>query len=440
MTLEDAKVPADALDDVVAPLPGERRQITDKLVQYAAAALGPVVSAGTQFLLSLTMLRLLPPGAFGTFTFLLVVTQLSWGIWSALFCAPLPVLIAGDAADRAGWGRVVAGASTIGAVLSLAVFGAIAVALGIPLAAGVVFAAYGAVALVRWFARAHAYVHARQLRTMASDLAYSLSLLLTLAVLLAARVPAELSCYLALLVGAIVGLLPFGRALAAATLGDPRRYGEVWRQHARWALAGVVSTEATANAHVYVITLLHGPAAFAPIAAASLLVRPVNVAQNALSDFERPQMAKLVGQARWPDLARSLLVFRLVLATIWLGTAALGFVLFATWPRLIFPAAYDLRLLAVAALLWGCVAALRLAQTPESVMLQAGGAFRPLAIASGWSSLATVACVLILVFWVGTLASIGGLALGAAIYWYLTWRHARAWLAGQHGVESRRCG
>ncbi len=39
------------------------------------------------------MLRVLSPAEFGVFTFLLVAAQFSWGIWSALFCAPLPVLL-----------------------------------------------------------------------------------------------------------------------------------------------------------------------------------------------------------------------------------------------------------------------------------------------------------------------------------------------------------
>src|SRR3954470_20927259 len=64
-----------------------------KLSRYAIAVVGPVSVAAVHLLLSLIMLRALSPAEFGTFTFLLVAAQFSWGIWSALFCAPLPVLL-----------------------------------------------------------------------------------------------------------------------------------------------------------------------------------------------------------------------------------------------------------------------------------------------------------------------------------------------------------
>ena len=70
-----------------------------RLSRYALATIGPVGSAGAQFALSLVMLQRLDLGAFGAFSLLLVACQFSWGIWSALFCAPLPVLLAQAPAD-----------------------------------------------------------------------------------------------------------------------------------------------------------------------------------------------------------------------------------------------------------------------------------------------------------------------------------------------------
>lgn len=199
-------------------------------------------------------------------------------------------------------------------------------------------------------------------------------------------------------------------------------------RRSRWALLGVITTEATANAHVYIITLLQGPAAFAPIAASALLMRPVNVAQNALSDFERPQMAGLIVSGRQRDIRRSLTAFLLALGAIWLGTVATAALVFALDPHLLFPKAYDMRFLAIAAGLWAAVAALRLVQIPESTMLQAAGAFRPLALASLWSAIGSVAGVLVLVLLVGPLWSIAGIVAGAAIYWRWTHRYAATWM------------
>uniref|UniRef100_UPI0025908C38 hypothetical protein n=1 Tax=uncultured Sphingomonas sp. TaxID=158754 RepID=UPI0025908C38 len=64
------------------------------------ALAGPVGGAAGQFLLSLLLVRQLDPAGFGRFSFLMVAIQLAWGVWGALFCAPLPTLFAG--LDRAG--------------------------------------------------------------------------------------------------------------------------------------------------------------------------------------------------------------------------------------------------------------------------------------------------------------------------------------------------
>jgi putative peptidoglycan lipid II flippase len=72
-----------------------------RVQHYSLAMVGPVGSAGAQFALSLVLLRRLDPEVFGGFSFLLVTCQLSWGVWGALFCAPLPaILAAGEPAAR----------------------------------------------------------------------------------------------------------------------------------------------------------------------------------------------------------------------------------------------------------------------------------------------------------------------------------------------------
>ncbi len=421
-----------------------RVRVWQKARRYALAGIGPVGTALAHFVLSLVMLRSASPAAFGTFTFLFVVAQLSWGVWSALFCAPLPVVMASaDPGERETAARSFIAASSLAALLTLAPFLLLALSLDLRLASALVFALYGGLALVRWFARALAYVRGRQMRTVASDVLYGAGLMIVLAGgRLVLEWPAELSGYVALLAGAVLGLAPFaGEALArrpSLALSVLRGYGRVWRAHARWALVGVLTTEMTANAHVYLITVLKGPAAFAPIAAASLLLRPVNIAQNALMEFERPQMAAQIGAGRIAAVRDSLFQFRLALAAIWVGTGlAACAVLFAV-PHLLFPKSYDLGEVAAATGLWALFAALRFLQTPESTLLQAAGAFRPLALASVWSSLVSVGLVLGLVYAMGALASMWGLIAGAVVYLYWTLRRARLWLREASAVPSTR--
>ena len=393
-----------------------------KLSRYALATIGPVGSAGAQFALSLVMLQRLDLGAFGAFSLLLVACQFSWGIWSALFCAPLPVLLAQAAEpQRRGIRLTLLSTSLASAALVGLALGAVAwISSGRPVVAFVV-AAYATVALVRWFARADAYVRGDQPHVVRSDLAYSATLLALVAAMFLTGHGSLTLAFGSLLLASAIGLLPLGAAFLADQFLNFRlahlpHYGRVLRDYSRWSVIGVITTEATANAHVYLVTLLSGPAALAALAAPQLLTRPINVTINALTDFERPQMARQIGSGDWAGARSSARFFRLALIGGWLLTGVAILVLMREAPRLLFPPQYAMADLEFATAMWIAIAALRVLWTPDSVLLQGAGAFRPLALASVVSSVVSVTGVLGLLLLGGPLWSLGGLLIGEIVY------------------------
>ncbi|PZU57364.1 MAG: hypothetical protein DI547_13770 [Sphingobium sp.] len=411
-----------------------------RLVRYSLAAVGPIGSAGAQFLLSLVLLRTLDPQAFGSFSFLLIASQLSWGLWSALFCAPLPILLhQGDETARAQLLRCLFSTNLVGAAVAAVLFWAIAAALGVPPLARILFAVYGALALLRWFGRAHAYATGTPLRSTASDLVYSGTLLLGVALAILDHAGSLQLAYGALLVSAFLGLIPFGRTYLRAQFGRfslfaIRGYGAIWRMHSGWSLLGVLTTEATGNAHVYIVTLFFGPAAFAPIAASALMIRPIGVAINALTEFERAQMARQIVERRLAAVNASVRMFRTVLVGAWIVTASVAAVILAYAPHIMFPSHYPLHFLVTGAALWMLVAGMRLVRTPESALLQAAGAFRQLAFASVVSSGVSIVLVLLLLWTAGPLWSILGIVLGEAVFAGWTWMQAHRWRDEQKGL------
>lgn len=410
-----------------------RRPIAD-LLRYAMATAGSVAAAGAQFALSLVLLRLLAPAEFGRISFLLVVLQLSWGVWSALFCAPLPTLLArADAARREAVLGAVVSANLLATAAAGVLFLLIGLALGQSALGSALFAAYGAVSLLRWFGRAYGYATAAARRTIASDLIYGGALLVATALLWAANLADPVLAYAALLASAAAGLVPLGRGFLrrhlAASLAAAGAYRAVWSDHARWSLLGVLTTEATANAHVYLVTLLMGPAAFAPISASTLVARPVTVAMNALSDYERAGMARAIADGEADRAMAAVRLFRGALIAAWVATAIGVVLVFRLAPRLLFPPRYDLGFLVTATGLWMAVTAVRLLRTPDSVLLQAAGAFRPLAMASLWSAVLSIAAVLALLLMAGPLWSIAGILAGEMAFAVAIWRRARDWRA-----------
>lgn len=415
------------------------RWLVAKIGRYAIAGFGPVAMAGAHFMLSLVMLRTMAPSEFGTFSFLFVAAQLGLAAASALFATPLQVLLADRTLEQREAGRnalfAVAIVTATGACI---LYGAIAMALSLTTPAVLSYALFGGAGLLRSFGRAWCYAERQQLRVTASDFAYSGVILIALAMIwLVLHDRASILGYVALATATIVGLLPLGRTFLARQFGRPRLsalrgYGSIWRDQSRWALVGVVTTEATANAHVYAVTLWLGAAAFAPLAAAALLLRPVNVAQNALTEFERPLMARLIGEGKLAEMRRSILVFRLALMAIWLAAGTLGIVLFTLDPYLLYPSTYDADTLWVAFVLWMVVAAATLLQAPEATMLQATGSFRPLAWANVWASIASVVGVVVILPLAGATWTIAGVALGWAVSLVLIQRSARHWIAARH--------
>ena len=411
------------------------RNFASNIFRYGLATIGPVGGAASQFILSVQLLHALQPSSFGSFSFLLVASQFGGGLWSALFCAPLPILLTqGDEPERRAMLRCLFVTNLALAGLAFSVFWILGTWLGTPNVASMLFAAYAAVALLRWFARAHAYAVGAPLRTITSDLLYSAVLLAGVGLIaLSGSNTVELP-YAALLVSAALGLLPFGwryldQQFIRISLRDLPRYADVWRRHSSWSLTGVVTTEATVNAHAYLVTFFFGPAAFAPVAASALIIRPIGVVMNAVTDFERPDLARQIDDSRLGGVMRSIRAFRVVLIAAWVATAIAAAGLMTYAPGLIFPSHYDSAYLATGAALWMAVAGIRLLRTPEGTLLQAAGAFRSLAYASIGSSVVSVAAVAVVLAAGGPMWSIVGILFGEAVIAAWIWRAAQRWWA-----------
>lgn len=435
----DKLAPADperALTDVAAGPAGRgRRAVRDVLWRYCVTLAGPIGSAVAQFGLSIVLLRTLSPNAFGAFSILLIASQFSTGVISALFCAPLPVLMAiDDSTLRARTLESLFASNRLVALLTVVVFAVFGRALDIEWGAALLFAAYAGVASLRWFARAYAYASEHALRTTASDVVYAG--VLAAGVAYVALVPGAglRAAFGALLVSAAAGMAPFGRSylrtqFSRIRMAHLKAYRNVWREHSGWSLLGVLTTEATGNAHAYIVTLVMGAGALAPLAASALLIRPIAVVTNALSEFERARVARQIGDGDSAGSLSSLRGFRLALFAAWVGTVAVAVAVLALHPRLLFPPQYELNVLILGAGLWIAVGGVRALRQPDSVLLQAVGQFRLLALASVYSGVVSVLAVAVLVSVRGALWSIAGVLFGEALFAAWTWRRARAWKA-----------
>ena len=398
--------------------------------RFGLASLSSAIVSVSHLLIQLFSIHHLETGAIGTLAFLLVIIQFGYGLSNALVSTPYTIMVnQGDDADARSFDFFFPVNLMLAASQGL-ICAAIAWATASPSAA-LLFGLAGMLSLIRWFGRSNAYAHHTPARAARSDLAYAGTILAGL--LIAMRTGADMSAIGGMLVAAsLVGLLPFGlaylrRHFAMAPGHALGAYRPVWKEQSAWTLVGVLSTEATSNSHSYIVTLLAGPTAFAPIAVGMLFFRPVNVCITALTQLERPRLTRAVARGDHGAAIRSERVFMAALVLLWLATCAVAAIALYAFPGLILKPTLDHRLVMIAVGLCALLSLVQCVQTPMSVMTQARKAFRPLAAQSMRSCGVGLIAVTLIVLGTAPVFSIGGVVLSQLVMTFGIWRLDRRW-------------
>ncbi len=415
-----------------APAPSRARDVAWR---YGMSAFGPASIAAAHFVASLMFLRISSPADFGLFSFVLVVVPLCMSMSSALLGAPVAVALnKPSAVDAAEMGTYLKSNLLFSGAAIAGVFLLLLASRAAPLAAALL-GLYGGTMTLRWFARSLSYAQHRQMPAIASDAVYSGLLLASLTALLLLHKLTMLTASVALLTAALVSLAVFGRSylmrqFRPGAAGTLRAYWPVWRELARWSLAGVVLSEMTGNAHAYFVTFICGPKVFALLAVGALMMRPLSLVLSALPDMERPVMARKIAQGDIAGALRCVNEFRTAAGAVLLATIVLAAAILTWFPHLLIKPGYDFAKVVEVVIFWIAISAVRALRTPEAVFLQAARAFGPLATASARSSVVSLIATPLLLLLAGPVASLGGILLGdmvmTANIFALTrrWKHA----------------
>ncbi len=418
--------PATALGLTDTPQGGRMRALWTLCLRYGATTLGPVAVSGAHFITSIIFLRDMEAAQFGLFSFVLILSGFAMSITGAGFAMPATrSVIAGEMRDTDACFKM---NLATGLFFALGIFALLQFS-GASAAEALPLALFGALSGWRWFARALAYVNNRANAAILSDLVYGGVILLGLGALELMGAVTLTSGGLLLLLGSLLSFLPFGAAFFAAQWqamqnGRLMSYLPIFREITGWSLLGVALTEATLNAHAYLVTLIAGPGAFALPALGMLLMRPASLVQSSLPDLERPAMMRAMAAKDGARLAQILRNFLWALLAVLAGTVTLAIGVLTLWPQLLlvnYSAQDVMMVLGFAA----AIMAVRSVRTPLAVLMQASGEFKALARLSGWSALAAVASTLALLLAFGPIASLGGILIGDLVILVLLWPMAR---------------
>ncbi|MGD0191195.1 MAG: hypothetical protein ABSD74_10680 [Rhizomicrobium sp.] len=408
------------LPDQVVEASRSRSRIAGVALRYGLSSFGPLSISAAHFLASVTFLRALPRGEFGLLSFLLVIVPFGLSISGALVGASVSRIatMTGETLEEhlATHLKVsllysaLAGTTVAGLIRLNHGNDVVSASLGL----------YAGLMALRWFGRNVCYALGSQVRVALSDLAYSVTLTAGVFVLLLLhRLDLDHAC-MAFFVAAVFGLGALGRDLVRKLVLPPAfgsfsAFACIWRDLARWSVLGVFLTELTANAHAYLVTFIFGPSSFALLAVGALLMRPAVLVLSALPDLERPEMARRIAAGDRKGAFRCVKEFRTAAGAVWLATLLLAGAILMWFPDMILRHGYDTGQVCIVLLIWGAITLVRVARTPESVLLQAAGEFRKLAGAGAWSSGVSLIATLALALSVGPIASLGGVLVGELV-------------------------
>lgn len=386
--------------------------------------MGPLGISGAHFLAALMLLHFLPSAEFGQFSFAIVVSALCLSLTNGLLGAPVSSLVhSASSTTQAELNTYFKVSIVLAGTLSVVMFIAMIFS-GAGAGASAVFGVYGGAMSLRLFARTYAYSASRVRAVVLSDITYSFLLVTGLIVLLVLHQIHLWTTALVMTVGAAAALVPFGPSflnalLQSLSIGSVWAYRKIWRDMTRWSLSGVITTEITINAHAYLVTFISGPKAFALLAVGSLFMRPFSLISSALPDQERPAMARSIAAGDMSRAQRIAREFLLVIGAIWLATLTLSAVVLTWFPSLIIKKGYDKNDVIAVVVMWGLITAVRGIRAPDTVLLQAARAFRPLADASAKSGVAALLATLLLLLLAGPIASLGGILIGDIVMWVM---------------------
>lgn len=254
--------------------------------------------------------------------------------------------------------------------------------------------------LFRWFMRSLYLAENKSSQAKTSDIIYSFfSITLLFISVLVGNVSSfnilaiqSFSCALSV----VVLFKPYLHLTRQASKGSLSIFLSSLRTKGSWALADAFSTSIIGNMHAYVVTLIVSPAAFAPIALATMMFRPLGVALTGLVLFERPRMAKSIATRSAEKLRADIRFVTVSVIGVWVCNLLLVAIALVLFPTKIFRPGFPPEEVILATGVLAVAVLLRAIREPRGAVLQAAGKFRSLATSSAASAAATILAVIML--------------------------------------------
>jgi O-antigen/teichoic acid export membrane protein len=401
-----------------------------KFKRYILAISGTAGVSAANFLLSGVLLLIVSPESFGLFAFIQVIIALGYGISNALIGSPLMYFVNRDETPQTYTIESYFKFNLIFCLTcTLALFCALYLTMESPLTA-TYFALAAGLLWYRWFGRSYKNTLHQPETVAFSDISYALVTILGVVFLYFNQSVTLQNFALLQVISALIGIIALGKnvlcmQVKSIAMGSFSIFKQGFIEKGKHSLLGVITTEATANAHSYIVVTFFGPAAFAPLAAGLLLFRPVPILISTLTQLERPKIAQRLKASLFTQALKIVKQFRLIILVAWFFNASLALIVIVFFADPILKDNYDFSTVLFAVGLWAAITGFRCLRGPDSALLQANGDFKPLSLVTLKSAGFTLPLVFVLTYLLGPKWSLFGVLVGELIAVKLTMQLAR---------------
>jgi len=417
--------------------------------KYATALVDQFVASVFSFVLSIVLIRIWEPEAFGVFAFWQTTLLLVIGIQNAMVNTPLNIFI--PASKTQGEVRQVE--ETLFTINLILVFAFVILSLAtgswLPgassnaVSAGVITALFLGGGLVREYERSRCFGNQQPIGAFRINSAYTL--IGSVALVIAFFEPDRLDLIMLFGILSVASIVSsfFGQSAARASsstrLWPPKidNYHPIWVQ-SKWALVGVITTNIQGRGYVYLISAAAGLEALAMIAAAEIVFRPIGLLVTAWARVSRPRLAVLASQSDFVEFHR---IVRIALLGLFLSYGVLCGVVWLGW-NLIDEYLYLERYNEMGSLVggWALVVFIGSVRAIFSNSLQSLKRFKRLATATVFGSLSFLASALVILPIFGyrrILVCLAVAELVSLFYIYIEYRKFGPSKNRQFGTESK---
>lgn len=392
------------------------RKIIDRGILTTIVLAGPIAVAAAHFLLSIALLPHVSAAEYGVFAFGMVLYQIATGVSDGLIGSPMAVRMAGRNTSDA---PVFASVNILYcAFVFVVIFSVLATLVQFYIA--LAFAVFSATSTLRWFGRGYVITTGNRYYASLSDLVYAVVLgTATCATLLFANI-SLLNVIGFMIIASITALFFLGPSFAqnlrrSLDLGALKSFVPILKEQSAWSTLAVVANAATIESHVFVVTLLAGSQAFAPVAVATLCFRPTLIGIYSLSQYERPQISKIVIEGRRADAWRQTITFLFTAGLLWLGNAVAIACALAFFSDKFSSIEYDKATVISCIIAIAIVMLIRTLRQPLLTLVQADNRFRSIASATIVLAPVSILCSVAGLHCYGVVGSIYGMLLADSL-------------------------